>query len=471
MGITVGSISIGNVSKEYIQTIVPDSSLGIRSILTPFGGTTKAMFSFTTPSTYLTDANIYMNYLSPSVIQPVTGSAISTWGSESKDAYLTVYICKGTTFNSSNCVELCTFTPTFKGGSAPSSYTSISLNCSTNVEPNTTYTIFIQDGSTYKLVSLKQSNGVSLNTATQQSTALRLGNVIVDFIDNEKPNRKLITAKEANYLTTTYPSDDLPMDYSKTLTFEEIGEFNLILKPNSQSYAFEQCVCIGDVQPSLSASFKPYINAHYRCESVSIDPDGSTNGSTTYFYTGGNHRITSSNSSIINGEYKFVAITDTSVGEMNDDPDEFYSLRGLSLILICPSNGPTSSVLEWNCLYPCDLLSIEYSIDSGECYGEESISVHKFVDTTDYGDLMDIGFLCNHGLESDNILNSSYNMSEDYIGKGIIIDIYDSNFESNFPSDGWVYSNFIQLKVKLRYDNGSIRTYTYNISLDLTSFG
>ena len=284
-------------------------------------------------------------------------------------------------------------------------------------------------------------------------------------------DKKLITASEANYLTTTYPSDDLPIDYDKTLTFEEIGEFNLILKPNSQSYAFEQCVCIGDVQPSLSVSFKPYINAYYNCISVSEDPNGGGNASYYKFYTGGNHRITSPNSSIINGEYKFVAITDTSVGEMNVDPDEIYDLRGLSLILICPSNGPTSSALEWDCLYPCDLLSIEYSIDSDQYYDKESISVHKFVDTTEYGDFLEIGYLCKRGLESDNILNSSYNMSEDHIGKRIIIDIYDLNFESNFPSNGWVYNNFIQLRVKLRYKNGSIRTYTYNISLDLTNFG
>ena len=280
-------------------------------------------------------------------------------------------------------------------------------------------------------------------------------------------DKKLITASEANYLTTTYPSDDLPIDYDKTLTFEEIGEFNLILKPNSQSYAFEQCVCIGDVQPSLSASFKPYINAYYRCVRGSDDPDGGTSGSSTYFYTGANHTITSSNSSIINGEYKFVVNTKTSVGEMNDDPDEFYSLRGLSLILICPPNKPNSSTLEWDCLYPCDLLAVDYIIDQDQYYDRETISVHKFVDTTDYGDLMDIGFLCNHGLESDNILNSSYNMSEDYIGKGIIINI----FSNSLASSDWVYNNFINLQVKLKYANGSIRTYTYNISLDITSFG
>lgn len=284
-------------------------------------------------------------------------------------------------------------------------------------------------------------------------------------------DKKLITASEANYLTTTYPSDDLPIDSNKTLTFEEIGEFNLILKPNSQSYAFEQCVCIGDVQPSLSVAFSPYINAFYNIYSSSTSPDGDDYGSSGSSYIGGNHTITSSSSSTINGEYKFVVNTNVSVDEMNDNYDELYRLRGLTLILICPPSKPTSSVLEWDCLYPCDLLSIEYSIDSGECYGDESISVHKFVDTTEYGSIMDIDFLCRSGLEEENILNSTYNKSENYIGKGIIIDIYDSGFERNFPSNGWVYNKFIQLKVKLRYNNGSIRTYTYYISLDLTNFG
>jgi hypothetical protein len=284
-------------------------------------------------------------------------------------------------------------------------------------------------------------------------------------------NKKLITAEEANYITTTYPSDDLPMDSNKTLTFEEIGEFNLSLKPNSQSYAFEQCVCTGDVQPSLNAAFKPYINANYHIISISEDMNGEGQGSSGYLYMGTNHIITPSSSSTINGEFKFVVNTETPVGELNDDPDEVYSLVGLSLILICPPKKPTPSVLEIDCLYPCDLLSIEYSIDSGECYGDESISVHKFIDTTEYGDLMEIGYLCRHGLESINILDSTYNMSENYIGKGIIIDIFDSGFERYFPSNGWIYNKFIQLQVKLRYDNGSIKTYTYHISLDLTNFG
>lgn len=284
-------------------------------------------------------------------------------------------------------------------------------------------------------------------------------------------NKKLITASEANYLTTTYPSDDLPMDSNKTLTFEEIGEFNLALKPNSQSYAFEQCVCTGDVQPSLGAAFKPYINAHYHHLSIYDHPTEGSIGYSDSFYTGANHKITLSSSSTINGEYKFVVNTEVPVGELNDDRDEIYSLIGLSLILICPPNKPTPSALESDCLYPCDLLSIDYSIDSGECYGDESISVHKFIDTTDHGDLMEIGYLCRYGLESINILDSTYNMSENYIGKGIIIDIFDSDFERNFPSNGWIYNKFIQLQVKLRYDNGSIKTYTYHISLDLTNFG
>ena len=115
-------------------------------------------------------------------------------------------------------------------------------------------------------------------------------------------NKKLITAEEANYLTATYSSDELPMDFGKVLTLNEISEYNLILKPTSQSYDLDQCVCYGDVQPALDTSFTPYFNALY------VDDDNVYNRS----YVSKNHKIGSLSSSIYtpihmgNDEYNFI---------------------------------------------------------------------------------------------------------------------------------------------------------------------
>ena len=276
-------------------------------------------------------------------------------------------------------------------------------------------------------------------------------------------NKKLITAEEANYLTATYSSDELPMDFGKVLTLNEISEYNLILKPTSQSYDLDQCVCYGDVQPALDTSFTPYFNALY------VDDDNVYNRS----YVSKNHKIGSLSSSIYtpihmgNDEYNFIIQTLTPLSNFSDK-----CIRGLALILLCPPNNPTSETnTDKDMLEPCDLLSINYSIDSGNLLGGESILVQKFRDKYVPNNFMGLHNSCAECFneEYDMVLNSSYNTIESEPGKGVVIDIgFNRNFSTYIKH---IYSNFITLNLKLKYANGAVGTYTYTITLDLTNFG
>lgn len=262
---------------------------------------------------------------------------------------------------------------------------------------------------------------------------------------------KIARIKDINKLSCRYVFEtNIPDNLYLCPPYNKLAEYNVELHPSSQSYATNQFVKLKDIQPIVNAF---NIECFTMIKNLMVSDD---NGASLYYYGRGQY-IIDTISKDVSQDYSIHISCDISEGEMNDDPDDIYFYRGLTIAFVNPSVSYHSDG-EWDGYSTVvELISLDYNIDeNNERYDNETFLFRKIV--SDYNESNTI---IDHisGKKWYEIYNTeAANTDVNIISHGFVIEI------QNIPFGvAEVYN--MTVRGTLRYMDGSTNDFEHNLHL------